>query len=116
MHEQRQPNRKAREVSRAMRRRLEEREQDNLPSGRRCALIELFAREGKDSPSRKGGELNLRLAVEFPSDRRAGPPRREVSSFPRGVLLLVVGMGAPPCERSEPGGESFLEGRPRPRG
>ena len=39
-----------------------------------------------------------------------------VNRFPRGVLLLVVEMGAPPCERSEPGGESFLEGRPRPRG
>ena len=57
----------------------------------------------------------MRLAVEFIKPPRR--PRREVNSFPRGVAITRSGDGGrPPCERSEPGGESFLEGRPRPRG
>ena len=57
----------------------------------------------------------MRLAVEFIKPPRR--PRREVNSFPKGVAITRSGDGGrPPCERSEPGGESFLEGRPRPRG
>ena len=57
----------------------------------------------------------MRLAAEFIRPPRR--PRRKVNSS-QGVFQFTRSGdgGRPPCERSEPGGESFLEGRPRPRG
>ena len=76
----------------------------------------MYFSHAKAGVVRAGKAVNLGLGD---STRLAAAPagRDAKSIFSQGVLQFTrsVDGGRPPCERSEPGGESFLEGRPRPR-